>query len=323
MSRAQTLYIDGDSIFHKLSGVSKILLFIVWTMITVMFLDIRIFAAMAVIGAIMLYFSQIPWKTIKPLLWIMIAFNLINIIFILLITPQYGSELVGTSTNLINIGYAYISKETLFYVLTISLKYAVLMPITVIFIFTTHPSEFASSLNKIGIPYKIAYAVNIAFRYIPDVQREDAESDSKRAGLSEMYRRRMSGDCIPQRRQSDRVCTQQYSDYKRRSFADTSARQPDPSGNHTETLVGTGAGKWNSNKRGTVYDGRAEECRRSDRQQFRWSVYSGSGIGRSANRRKRSKDIKDITGCVYQILCRRYEVDRMNSQFVREQSVLK
>ena len=46
------------------------------------------------------------------------------------------------------------------------------MPITVIFIFTTHPSEFASSLNKIGIPYKIAYAVNIAFRYIPDVQRE-------------------------------------------------------------------------------------------------------------------------------------------------------
>lgn len=172
MSRAQTLYIEGDSIFHKMSGVSKMLLFMVWTMITVMFLDIRVFIGMGILGAIMLYLSQIPWKTIKPLLWIMIVFNIINVIFILLITPQYGSELVGTSTNLINIGYAYISKETLFYVLTISLKYAVLMPITVIFIFTTHPSEFASSLNKIGIPYKIAYAVNIAFRYIPDVQRE-------------------------------------------------------------------------------------------------------------------------------------------------------
>ena len=172
MSRAQTLYIEGDSIFHRLSGVSKILLFILWTMITVMFLDIRVFIAMGIIGAIMLYFSQIPWKTIKPLLWIMVVFNIINVIFILLITPQYGTELVGTNTELINIGYAYINLETLFYVLTISLKYAVLMPITVIFIFTTHPSEFASSLNKIGVPYKIAYAVNIAFRYIPDVQRE-------------------------------------------------------------------------------------------------------------------------------------------------------
>ncbi len=46
------------------------------------------------------------------------------------------------------------------------------MPVTVIFIFTTHTSEFANSLNKIGIPYKVVYAVNIAFRYILDVQRE-------------------------------------------------------------------------------------------------------------------------------------------------------
>lgn len=172
MSRSQTLYIEGNSIFHKLSGVSKILLFVIWTMITVMFLDIRVFLVMGVISSVMLYFSQIPSKILKPLLWIMVVFNIINIIFILLITPQYGSELVGTNTELINIGYAYINKETLFYVLTISLKYAVLMPVTAIFIFTTHPSEFASSLNKIGIPYKIAYAVNIAFRYIPDVQRE-------------------------------------------------------------------------------------------------------------------------------------------------------
>ena len=172
MSRAQTLYIEGDSIFHRLSGVSKILLFLTWTMITVMFLDIRVFLGMAVVSAIMLYAAKIPSKTIKPLLWIMVVFNIINIIFILLITPQYGTELVGTNTKLINIGYAYINAETLFYVLTISLKYAVLMPITAIFIFTTHPSEFASSLNKIGIPYKIAYAINIAFRYVPDVQRE-------------------------------------------------------------------------------------------------------------------------------------------------------
>ena len=172
MSKAQTLYIEGNSIFHKLSGVSKILLFIIWTIITVMFLDIRVFLGMAALSAIMLYFSQIPWKSIKPLLWIMIVFNLINIIFILLITPQYGTDLVGTNTELINIGYSYINKETLFYALTISLKYAVLMPVTVIFIFTTHPSEFASSLNKIGIPYKIAYAINLAFRYIPDVQGE-------------------------------------------------------------------------------------------------------------------------------------------------------
>ena len=36
----------------------------------------------------------------------------------------------------------------------------------------TNPSEFAASLSKIGVSYKIAYAVAIALRYIPDVQRD-------------------------------------------------------------------------------------------------------------------------------------------------------
>ena len=38
------------------------------------------------------------------------------------------------------------------------------------FIVTTNPSEFAASMNKVGIHYNIGYAVAIALRYIPDVQ---------------------------------------------------------------------------------------------------------------------------------------------------------
>lgn len=46
------------------------------------------------------------------------------------------------------------------------------IPAALLFIVTTHPSEFAASLNRIGVPYKIAYAVSIALRYIPDIQRD-------------------------------------------------------------------------------------------------------------------------------------------------------
>lgn len=40
------------------------------------------------------------------------------------------------------------------------------------FIVTTNPDEFASSLNKIGIPYRFSYAVSIALRYIPTIQED-------------------------------------------------------------------------------------------------------------------------------------------------------
>ena len=37
---------------------------------------------------------------------------------------------------------------------------------------TTNPSEFASSLNGIGVNYKAAFAVALTLRYFPDVQRD-------------------------------------------------------------------------------------------------------------------------------------------------------
>lgn len=172
MSKMGMLYIEKDSFFHRMDGSIKFLLFITWYIAVFMFMDLRVFGVLTLLGILMLYMSKIPYKNIKPLLWVMVVFNIVNSIFILLITPTYGTKLVGSNTSVLNIGYATINLETIMYVLTLALKYANLLPITLIFIFTTHPSRFASSLNKIGLPYKIAYAINIAFRYIPDIQEE-------------------------------------------------------------------------------------------------------------------------------------------------------
>lgn len=172
MRRTGTLYIEENTFFHRMDGSIKFLLFLTWTVVTVLFMDLRIFVVMLLLGFLCLNIAKIPFKVVKPLLWVMITFNIINSIFILLITPAYGTELTGTSRAVLNLGYNTINLETIMYVLTLSLKYANLLPMTMIFIFTTHPSRFASSLNKLGLPYKIAYSINIAFRYIPDIQEE-------------------------------------------------------------------------------------------------------------------------------------------------------
>ena len=41
-----------------------------------------------------------------------------------------------------------------------------------IFIFTTNPSEFASSLNGIGVSYKACTALSLTLRYFPDIARD-------------------------------------------------------------------------------------------------------------------------------------------------------
>ena len=56
--------------------------------------------------------------------------------------------------------------------MNVFLKNACTIPSVLLFVCTTNPSEFAASLSRIGVSYRISYAVALALRYIPDIQRE-------------------------------------------------------------------------------------------------------------------------------------------------------
>lgn len=172
MTTAGTLYIDKKSPIHSLDGSIKLLMLLVWTAIAFMFTDLRVFLVLILIGSLLIRMASITFKEVKPLVVFLLIFTIFNSLFLILITPTYGSELINQYTPIFNILGRPLTFETLWFAVTLSLKYLSILPITIIFIFTTHPSRFASSLNKIGISYKIAYAVNIALRYIPDVQNE-------------------------------------------------------------------------------------------------------------------------------------------------------
>lgn len=172
MSKSGSLYIERQSIFHSLDGSIKLFMLIAWTGFAFAFMDARVFLGMIALGLVILKISKLPSKAIWPLFLFVFIYTLFNSAILLLITPEFGSKLTGTYTNVISLGFYSITFETIFYCITLSLKYIAIMPITVLFIFTTHPSNFASSLNRMGVPYRVAYAVSIALRYIPDVKAE-------------------------------------------------------------------------------------------------------------------------------------------------------
>ena len=174
MNRSGALYIERDSFFHRLDGSVKLLVFVAWSAFVFLFMDARIFAALIGVGFVLLYLAKMPFRSVKPLVLFVIVFTLFNSLFLILITPEYGSQLAGRYTTAFHIGGLRFTWETLFFALTLSLKYLAILPVTLLFILTTHPSSFASSLNRLGVPYKVAYAVNIALRYIPDVTAEVA-----------------------------------------------------------------------------------------------------------------------------------------------------
>lgn len=172
MSPANTFgYVANDTVIHRLSGSTKLIAFIALSLIVMTSYDTRFLIGVMIFSLYLFYLAQIPWKNIRILIYFVLAFSVLNLLTIYLFEPEYGVQLYGSRTVLAEgIGRYTVTAEQLFYELNVAIKYFSTIPLALIFVFTTDPSEFASSLNRIGVSYRISYAVSLALRYIPDIQ---------------------------------------------------------------------------------------------------------------------------------------------------------
>ena len=166
-------YIDRPSPIHKLTGASKLFGLILWSLGAMSGFHPPCRAVLTVGALVLFKVSKIRVKDISFMLGATLVFLVLNNLLIYLFSPEHGVEIYGSRTVLLEgIGRYTITAEQLFYHLNVVLKYTCTIPIVLLFICTTDPSEFAASLNRIGVSYRISYAVALALRYIPDIQRE-------------------------------------------------------------------------------------------------------------------------------------------------------
>ncbi|MBQ9589828.1 MAG: energy-coupling factor transporter transmembrane protein EcfT [Butyrivibrio sp.] len=166
-------YEKKDTVIHELSGFTKLLFFLLWCMISALTFDTRILILMLVMGAAIFMISKTSWSQVSGVFLAIMFFMVINLVAIFFFAPYQGCEIYGTTTELVHLfGNYSITSEQLFYEFNVMIKYFTVIPSVFIFLVTTNPSELAASLNGIGVPYMISYALEITLRYIPDIQDE-------------------------------------------------------------------------------------------------------------------------------------------------------
>lgn len=165
-------YIETGSWLHGLNGITKFLWFLAWITAVLMTFDLRVIATAVVAGLWLLRATGVPWRIYRPLLVATSAVLLLNALFMFLLAPGLGAEYLGSETVLFSLGLYSVTVEELFYLAVVTLKYFSMFPIALVFVFCTHPTEFSASLNRLGVPYKIAYAVSLTLRYLPDVKND-------------------------------------------------------------------------------------------------------------------------------------------------------
>jgi energy-coupling factor transport system permease protein len=184
-------YLDRKSPIHVLCGATKFIVFLLWSILAMAGYDTRIMLVMTVLAIGLFIISGTKPREVSFIFKMLIIFMLINLITIYIFSPEQG-VIIYSSRHLLLAGKGRftLTAEQLFYEFNVLLKYSMIIPGAILLIVTTHPSEFAASLNRIGVNYFIAYAVSLALRYIPDVQRDyEAISQAQQARGVELSRK--------------------------------------------------------------------------------------------------------------------------------------
>ena len=166
-------YIKRKSPVHDLVGTTKLIFFLAWSVAVMVTYDTRVLVCFLIGSFAIFKLSKVKIKEISFVLGLAAVFLLMNNLFVYLFSPEYGVDLYGSRTLLFTIAGRYtITAQQLFYHLNMTMKVVCVIPVALIFIACTDPSEFAASLASIGVSYRIGYSVSLALRYIPDMQRE-------------------------------------------------------------------------------------------------------------------------------------------------------
>lgn len=185
----------GTTFLDRLTGKSKVRLFLVNILILIATWDIRVILPLFILYLIALFSIHPSWKRIRGLVIFVILVNLFNLFLMWLVEPDYGASIVGGSMVLLRLnGFYVFTRETLWYFLVRFMKFMATFLISLVFIQTITPSELAAGLYALKIPYKICFIVELAFRYIPDIARDfssirismqarGTELDPRRAGV--------------------------------------------------------------------------------------------------------------------------------------------
>jgi energy-coupling factor transport system permease protein len=166
-------YNTVDTPIHRLSGLTKLICFLLLTFAVMFSYDIRVILAVMVFSIAVFRLSRIQYSQVRLMIIYVLIFVLTNAVISFFFSPEEGVRIYGTRHNIANLYGDYkLTWEQIFYQVTKFFKYLSVIPFGIIFLLTTHPSEFASALNGIGVNYKAAIAVALTLRYFPDVQRD-------------------------------------------------------------------------------------------------------------------------------------------------------
>ena len=109
-------YEEKNTWIHRLSGVTKLVFFLIWSAVSMITYDTRVLMFMFVCSLVIFYVSKTKWQQVGAVLKFVMAIQVLNLVGIFVLAPEQGCVIYGTRTPLVHLFGPYtVTAEQLFY----------------------------------------------------------------------------------------------------------------------------------------------------------------------------------------------------------------
>ncbi len=202
---ANWAYAERDTFFHRLDPRARIV-FMLCALIAVGFIpgrgtgfwDMRIVLLFLGLAFLQIILARLTWRQMRRF-WIVISIVAVMLSLITFLTGRgsvgvYQSEHVIWSSRLEVLGldlHLQMSAERLSYLVTQLMRIMTFAALSVIIPYTIDPALYGIAFKGLGLGDKVAFAMDMAFRFIPTLGRDlETIMDAQRARGFELEARR-------------------------------------------------------------------------------------------------------------------------------------
>ncbi len=147
---------------------------IILTIAIYYFIVVDLYKVYIILACVLLYynFSSMPYQVSKPRYKFLLLFSFI-IFSVQILSLHQGDFLFNLIPSLFSFGpFIPVYSDGLHFGLLLLGRFWGVITISWVFTNSTNPFDFAQSLTKIGIPYRIAYSLSLALRFTPVLSTE-------------------------------------------------------------------------------------------------------------------------------------------------------
>ncbi|MEA4910295.1 MAG: energy-coupling factor transporter transmembrane component T [Anaerolineaceae bacterium] len=174
-------YRPRKSLIQSFDPRAWLIFFGCYMVTTVLFWDLRYLAVLLGIALLVVFTSGIRWQEMSRA-WIFIGGFILFFSFLTLLTGRGGIELYDTEHVLQQYAAPFVllgwrptlllSVERIFYALSMLMRVFSLASMTILIPYSLNPALYGVTFRGIGLPDKVAYAMDLTMRFIPTFGRD-------------------------------------------------------------------------------------------------------------------------------------------------------